>query len=60
MVRPGRPSAELDDYLFWQERLASREASGMSVDEFCAAEDGRLSIDNNVSERTLRHQAVGR
>jgi transposase len=22
--------------------------------------DGRLSIDNNVSERTLRHQAVGR
>jgi hypothetical protein len=23
-------------------------------------EDGRLSIDNNVSERTLRHQAVGR
>ena len=24
------------------------------------AEDGRLSIDNNVSERTLRHQAIGR
>ena len=23
-------------------------------------EDGRLTIDNNVSERTLRHQAVGR
>jgi transposase len=23
-------------------------------------EDGRLSIDNNISERTLRHQAVGR
>jgi transposase len=23
-------------------------------------EDGRLSIDNNVSERTLRHQAIGR
>ena len=22
--------------------------------------DGRLSIDNNVSERTLRHQAIGR
>jgi transposase len=23
-------------------------------------EDGRLTIDNNISERTLRHQAVGR
>jgi transposase len=23
-------------------------------------EDGRLSIDNNLSERTLRHQAIGR
>ena len=23
-------------------------------------EDGRLTIDNNLSERTLRHQAVGR
>ena len=22
--------------------------------------DGRLTIDNNVSERTLRHQAIGR
>jgi hypothetical protein len=26
----------------------------------CYTEDGRLSFDNNVSERTLRHQAVGR
>ena len=24
------------------------------------SEDGRLTIDNNVSERTLRHQAIGR
>ena len=23
-------------------------------------EDGRLTIDNNLSERTLRHQAIGR
>jgi hypothetical protein len=23
-------------------------------------EDGRLSIDDNVSERTLRHQAIGK
>ena len=38
MVRPGRPSPGLDDYLYWQERLANREASGLSVDEFCAGE----------------------
>lgn len=25
-----------------------------------STEDGRLTIDNNVSERTLRHQAIGR
>ena len=39
MARPGRPSPGLDDYLHWQERLASREASGLSIDEFCADED---------------------
>jgi transposase len=26
----------------------------------CYTADGRLTIDNNVSERTLRHQAIGR
>lgn len=35
MVKPGRPSPGLDDYLYWQERLANREASGLSIDEFC-------------------------
>ena len=39
MVKPGRPSPGMDDYLYWQERLASREASGLSIDEFCADED---------------------
>ena len=39
MVKTGRPSPGLDDYLYWQERLASREASGLSIDEFCADED---------------------
>lgn len=39
MVRSGRPSPGLDDYLYWQERLAGREASGLSIDEFCADED---------------------
>ena len=39
MVKIGRPSPGLDDYLYWQERLANREASGLSIDEFCADED---------------------
>ena len=39
MAKPGRPSPGLDDYLYWQERLASRVASGLSVNEFCADED---------------------
>jgi hypothetical protein len=39
MAKLGRPSPGLDDYLHWQERLASREASGLSIDEFCADED---------------------
>jgi hypothetical protein len=26
----------------------------------CYTADGRLTIDNNISERTLRHQAIGR
>ena len=39
MSKPGRPSPGLDDYLYWQDRLANREASGLSIDEFCADED---------------------
>ncbi len=39
MAKPGRPAPGLDDYLYWQERLANREASGLSNDEFCADED---------------------
>ncbi len=39
MAKPGRPSPGLDDYLDWQERLATREASGLSIDEFCADQD---------------------
>ena len=38
MAKPGRPSPGLNDYLYWQERLANREASGLSIDEFCTAE----------------------
>ena len=39
MAKPGRPSPGLDDYLYWQGRLENREASGLSIDEFCADED---------------------
>ncbi len=39
MAKPGRPAPGLDDYLYWQDRLANREASGLSIDEFCADED---------------------
>jgi transposase-like protein len=38
MAGPGRPPSGLDEYLVWQERLASRKASGLSVGEFCADE----------------------
>jgi hypothetical protein len=34
----GRPSSDLDDYLDWQERLASYRASGLEVDVFCLQE----------------------
>ena len=39
MAKPGRPAPGLDDYLYWQERLSNRKASGLSIDEFCADED---------------------
>jgi|SRR5271157_2730395 hypothetical protein len=38
MGKPGRPGSTLDEYLYWQERLENREASGLSIDEFCVAE----------------------
>ena len=38
MARTGRPSPGLDDYVYWQERLAGRGASGLSIDEFCVDE----------------------
>jgi len=45
MVKTGRPSPGLDEYLYWQERLANREASGLSIDEFC--------VDEGVSRTTF-------
>ena len=52
----------------WRERALPKSALAKAVwyarnqwQALCRyTEDGRLSIDNNVSERTLRHQAIGR
>ena len=45
-------------------KSALGKAVGYALNQWLAlrryTEDGRLSIDNNVSERTLRHQAIGR
>jgi len=35
----GRPPSGLDDYLDWQERLESFDASGLTLDVFCLKED---------------------
>ena len=45
MAKTGRPSPDLDDYLYWQQRLENREASGLSIDEFC--------VDEGVSRSTF-------
>jgi len=34
----GRPPSGLDDYLDWQERLESFDASGLTIDVFCLKE----------------------
>ena len=34
----GRPPSDLDEYLDWQERLESCQASGLEVDVFCLQE----------------------
>jgi hypothetical protein len=36
--KSGRPRPTLDDYLYWQERLENRQASDLSIDDFCIAE----------------------
>ena len=41
----GRPPSDLDEYLDWQERLKSFEASDMDVDAFC--------LDEGVSRSTF-------
>jgi transposase len=54
--------AELENRVLPKSALG--KAVGYALNQWRAlrryTEDGRLSIDNNVSERTLRHQAIGR
>ena len=38
MAKGGRPPASLDDWLDWQQRLASQQASGLSVEVYCLQE----------------------
>ena len=66
MAKPGRRAPGLDDYLYWQERLASREASGLSIDEFCVDEDVSRStfyrwaqrLKDGIPEAVKEEQAV--
>jgi transposase-like protein len=43
--KSGRPSASLEDYLYWQELLENRKTSGLSIHEFC--------VDKGVSRSTF-------
>ena len=47
----GRPPSGLDEYLDWQERLESFQASGMSVEVFCLKEGVSLSTFYRWKER---------
>ena len=38
MAKGGRPPASLDDWLDWQQRLASQKASGLSIEIYCLQE----------------------
>lgn len=51
MAGPGRPAPGLDDYLYWQERLASRLESGLGIDDFCADEGISRSTFHRWSKR---------
>ena len=38
MAKGGRPPASLDDWLDWQQRVASQKRSGLSVEVYCLQE----------------------
>jgi len=47
----GRPPADLDDYLDWQERLDSFKASGLTIDVFCLKEGVSKSTFNRWTKQ---------
>ena len=51
MGKAGRPGPSLDDYSYWQESLQNREASGLSIDDFCVAEGVSRSTFYRWAER---------
>ena len=62
----GRPPADLDDYLDWQERLESYKASGLDIGTFCLVEGiGRTTflkwrdrLKNGIPEKMLEEKAA--
>ncbi len=60
-----RPRSDLDDYLDWQERLKSFEASDLEIEVFCLQEGVSKStffrwkkqLENGIPEAMLTEQA---
>ncbi len=65
MARTGRPAATLDDWLDWQQRLESQQASGLSVEVYCLQEGVTRSsyyrwfqrLKNGVPESLIEEEA---
>jgi hypothetical protein len=61
-----RPPSDLDDYLDWQERLKSFEASGLGLEVFCLKEGvskstffrWRKQLEDGIPEAMLTEQAA--
>ena len=61
----GRPPSGLDDYLDWQQRLASQKESGLTVDLYCVREGVSKSsfyrwvrqLRNGVPESMITEEA---
>ena len=50
----GRPPSDLDEYLDWQERLESFQASGLEIDVFCLKEGVSRSTFYRWRDRLLK------
>ena len=62
----GRPQSDLDEYLDWQDRLESFQASGLEIDVFCLKEGVSRStfyrwadrLKNGVPESMVAEKAA--